>query len=141
MVILGDGEKRIEIEKFIKEKNIMNYVYLKGHVKNTFSYMKNSDLFVLSSLWEDPGFVIIEAAFSNLFVISSNCPNGPKELLENGKAGILYESNKENELFNSLMEFDKMNKDELIQKKIILKKNILKYSIFRHFKELNKIIS
>ena len=103
--------------------------------------MKKSDLFVLSSLWEDPGFVIIEAAFSNLFVISSNCPNGPKEILNNGTGGILFESNKEDALLNSFIEFDKMKKDEIIKKKISIKKNILKYSIFRHFQSISKIIN
>lgn len=111
-----------------------------GHVENVFNYMKNSDLFVLSSLWEDPGFVIIEAAFSNLFVVSSNCPNGPKEFLENGKGGLLFESNKKNALLNSLLEFDKMSNKQLLERKIILKKNSMKYSIFRHFQELKKII-
>ena len=140
LIILGDGEKRIEIEKFVKKKNITNYVELKGHVKNVFNYMKNSDLFVLSSLWEDPGFVIIEAAYSNLFVVSSNCPNGPKEFLENGRGGLLFESNKENALLNSLLEFDQMSNKQLLERKIILKKNTMKYSIFRHFQELKKII-
>ena len=62
----------------------------------------------MSSLWEDPGFVIIEAALSNLFVISSDCKNGPKEFLLNGKAGLLYPSDKENKLSESLNIFEKM---------------------------------
>ena len=140
LIILGEGEKKSEIQNYIKKNEISNHVYLKGHVKNIFSYMKTSDVFILSSLWEDPGFVIIEAAFSNLFVISSDCPNGPKEILNNGEGGILFESNKDNALLNSLIEFDKMDKSQIIKKKKILKKNILQYSIFRHFKNLSKII-
>ena len=122
-------------------RKISDSVYLKGRVDNVFSYMKNSNLFVLSSLWEDPGFVIIEAAFSNLFVISSNCPNGPKEILNIGTGGILFESNREDALLNSFIEFDKMKKDQIIKKKIFIKKNILKYSLFRHFKSISKIIN
>lgn len=140
LIILGDGENKIKIEKFIKEKNISNNVLLKGHVENVYNYMKNSDLFVLSSLWEDPGFVIIEAAFCNLFVVASNCPNGPIEFLENGKNGILFESNKEDALLNSLIKFDNLEKSDLMQKKINLKKNTKKYSIFRHYLVLSKII-
>ena len=52
--------------------------------------MRNSTVFVLSSLWEEVGFVIVEAALCNSFVISSDCPNGPKEFLDNGKRGILF---------------------------------------------------
>ena len=61
-----------------------------GFSENIFSYMKKADAFILSSLWEDPGFVLIEAAFCNLFIISSDCKNGPKEILLNGKGGILF---------------------------------------------------
>ena len=49
---------------------------------NVFKYFKYGELFILSSLWEEVGFVIVEAAMSNLFVISSDCPNGPSEFLD-----------------------------------------------------------
>ena len=140
LIILGEGEEKSEIQNYIKKNNISDHVYLKGYVKNIFSYMKHSDLFVLSSLWEDPGFVIIEAAFSNLFVISSNCPNGPKEILDNGRGGILFKSNEEGALLNSFIEFDKLSSDERVYKKVILKKNISKYTIFKHFKSLETIL-
>ena len=140
LIILGEGEEKSEIQNYIKKNNISDHVYLKGYVKNIFSYMKYSDLFVLSSLWEDPGFVIIEAAFSNLFVISSNCPNGPKEILDNGRGGILFKSNEEGALLNSFIEFDKLSSDERVYKKVILKKNISKYTIFKHFKSLETIL-
>ena len=140
LIILGEGEEKSEIQNYIKKNNISDHVYLKGYVKNIFSYMKHSDLFVLSSLWEDPGFVIIEAAFSNLFVISSNCPNGPREILDNGRGGILFKSNEEGALLNSFIEFDKLSSDERVYKKVILKKNISKYTIFKHFKSLETIL-
>ena len=38
-------------------------------------------MFILPSLWEDPGFVLVEAGYMNLSILSSDCPNGPKELL------------------------------------------------------------
>ena len=64
--------------------------------------MRVCDVFVLSSLWEEVGFVIVEAALCNSFIISSDCPNGPKEFLDNGKKGILFESNKKKALLDSL---------------------------------------
>ena len=65
-----------------------------GYSNNIFQYMKNSQAFILSSLWEDPGFVLIEAAMCNSFIISSNCKNGPEELLNKGAGGLLFENNK-----------------------------------------------
>ena len=44
-----------------------------GYSKNIYNYMKNAKGFILSSLWEDPGFVLIEATMCNLFIISSDC--------------------------------------------------------------------
>ena len=52
-------------------------VLLMGFNNNIYPYMKKAKAFILSSFNEDPGFVIIEAALSNLFVISSDCKNGP----------------------------------------------------------------
>ena len=102
--------------------------------------MKNAKAFILSSLWEDPGHVIIEAALSNLFVISSDCPNGPKEFLLNGEAGLLFQSNKKNELTKTLEEFCNLLEEEIKIKKIKAKKNSFKYTMFRHSLYLKKII-
>ena len=73
-------------------------------------------------------------------VISSNCPNGPKEFLDNGKRGILFESNQRKALFNSLKNFSKMDKNKIFENKLRLKKEAKKYTIFRHYIELNKIL-
>ena len=94
-----------------------------GNKKNIYNYLKNSDIFILPSLWEDPGFVLIEAGYMNKLIISSDCPNGPKELLENGKNGFLFKSNS---LDNFLSEFNNLkNCDENIikNKNIIQKKD------------------
>ena len=44
----------------------------------------------MTSSWEDPGFVLIEAALCRTFVISSNCNNGPTEFLDNNKAEQIW---------------------------------------------------
>ena len=102
--------------------------------------MRVSDVFVLSSLWEEVGFVIVEAALCNSFIISSDCPNGPREFLDNGKKGILFESNKKKALLDSFNKFANMNKNIIFQNKVSLKKGVKKYTIFRHSLELEKIL-
>ena len=79
--------------------------------------MNQSKAFILSSLWEDPGFVMIEAALCNSLVISSDCKNGPKEFLINGKAGMLFENNAEGKLYEALEQFKKSNKLDIFKKK------------------------
>ena len=73
--------------KLAKERKIDQKFFL-GHVDNVYKYLKKSKLFILSSKWEDPGFVLIEAAFLRKQIVSSDCPNGPREILSNGKVDI-----------------------------------------------------
>ena len=83
--------------------------------------------------------MIVEAALSNLFIISSDCPNGPSEFLDNGNSGILFKSNVSGEL-NKSLNFYFENKNELEKKKIRTKKNSIQYTRFRHFLALDKIL-
>ena len=139
LLIFGLGEQEKSLKKQIKILGIENDVLLMGYTNNVYNYMKKAEALILSSLWEDPGFVIIEAALCNLLVISSNCKNGPIEFLNNGEGGILFESNKNNALNNSLINFLNL-KGEIESKKIIAKKNSQKYTLFRHNIIFRKVI-
>ena len=57
----------------------------KDYKKDIHNLLKHCYCFILSSPWEDPGFVLIEAAANNANIISSDCKSGPKEFLSNGK--------------------------------------------------------
>ena len=140
LLIFGEGEEKNKLKELINKKNMSEKIFLKGYSKNIFFFMKKAEVFILSSLWEDPGFVLIEAALCNLFIISSDCKNGPSEFLLNGKAGILFKSNKENELKQSLVNF--VNQNSNIKNKMKLaKKNCHNYTLFRHFQLFNKLLS
>ena len=140
LLILGDGEKKNELIKLVKKKEIKDKVFFISFKKNIYSFIRESDILVMSSLWEEVGFVIVEAALCNTFVISSNCPNGPREFLDDGKNGILFKSNVEDELFKSFKKFSIMEQKEIYHNKIRLKKNAQKYTIFHHYLRLNKIL-
>jgi glycosyltransferase involved in cell wall biosynthesis len=81
LLIFGEGEERNKLQLKINNLNLEKKVFLMGYSEPIYYYMKNAEALILSSLWEDPGFVLIEAAFCNLFIISSNCKNGPTEFL------------------------------------------------------------
>ena len=90
---------------------------------NIFYILSRSKGFILSSLWEDPGFVIVEAAFCKVPIISSDCDSGPKELIKDNINGILFKSNN---IENFLIKFDEFIKLEKNYNKILL--NNLKMS-------------
>ena len=140
LVIIGEGEQKNFLYKLIKDKKIEDRVFLINSTDNVFYYMKKAEALLLSSLWEEVGFVIVEAAFSNLYVISSNCPNGPVEFLLNGKAGSIFNSNVPNELFLKIKEFVNENQNNLFIRKILAKKQSRLYTMFNHNNILNKII-
>jgi len=141
LFILGDGEEYSKLDKLIKNNNMETKIFLLGRVNNVFSYMKNADALILSSKWEEMGFVLIEAAISNLYIISSNCPNGPTEFLNDGKNGIIYESNKTNALHDSLVSFQKKDPQIKFKDKLEIKKNSIKYTMFKHKKVLIELLS
>ncbi len=89
LVILGEGPLRHELEQTIRRLGIAGDVWMPGFVENPYAYMRSSDLFVLSSLREGLGNVLIEAMACGCPVISTDCPGGPREILQDGALGIL----------------------------------------------------
>ena len=118
-----------------------NRIVFLGHKKNVIKYIKDSKLFISSSLWEDPGFVIIEAALSNIPIISSDCPSGPKEIInENELGGYLFKNNSKKDLNKKINQFFLEDKNIIFKKKIYVKKNIKKFSIFNHVNLMQKYL-
>jgi glycosyltransferase involved in cell wall biosynthesis len=89
LVILGEGEEREALERSIRELGIAEDVQLLGFVENPYSYMRQARLLVLSSAWEGFGNVLVEAMACGTPVVSTDCPSGPREILENGRYGTL----------------------------------------------------
>ena len=89
LLLLGEGPLRPEIESLAANLGIKDNVYFAGFVKNPLSYMKQADIFVMSSAWEGFCNVIVEALLCGLPVVSTDCPSGPAEILDNGAYGAL----------------------------------------------------
>ena len=141
LVILGDGEEMQNLKKLIHTKNLKNNIFLLGHSQNVFSYLSKAKLFILSSLWEDPGWVLLEAAASNTLILSSDCKNGPSEIIDNNNAGQLYKSDDEQDFINKFNKIMSLDKAQINSKKLFAKKKSYSYTKFQHFKNLEEIIS
>lgn len=89
LVIVGGGEDEENLKKLAKSLGLTDVVHFFGHRDNPYPYMKNASFFVLSSLWEGFGIVIIEAMALGLPCISTDCPSGPAEILRDGQHGLL----------------------------------------------------
>ena len=140
LLIAGEGEERKNLQKYIIQKKLNNNIFLAGHIKNVYPLIKNSLAVISSSLWEDPGAVMVEAAFCKRIVISSNCPNGPKEFLKNGEGGYLFSNNNVSDLQEKILTFLKENQEIKIRKLLVAMKNSKKYTLFNHFKNLDEYL-
>lgn len=89
LIILGEGSLRKKFEIMANELGISDRVSLPGFTENPYAELANSDLFVLSSRWEGLPNALIQAMACNIPVLSTNCPGGPAEILEDGKWGQL----------------------------------------------------
>lgn len=89
LVILGEGLERPALEQLVKDLNLETSVWLPGFMSNPFRYVARSSVFVLSSRWEGFGNVLVEAMACGTAVVSTECPGGPSEILEDGKWGRL----------------------------------------------------
>ena len=139
LVIIGEGEEYKKLTQLINSLNLQNNIFLVGYKKNVFTYLKKAKGFILSSLWEDPGFVLIEAIYSNTIVISSDCPSGPKELIGDRK-GVLFKSNSHDDFIKKFNYLDNLSQIEIDKLRINAKKNIKKFTIFNHYKVLTTSI-
>jgi glycosyltransferase involved in cell wall biosynthesis len=89
LIILGEGEDRPGLEALAGQLGVAPDVALPGFQDNAVAYMAASRLFVLSSTWEGLPTVLIEALAAGTRVVSTDCPNGPREILQDGRLGAL----------------------------------------------------
>lgn len=89
LFILGSGPLESAIQKYIKENNLSDSVFLNGFEPNPYKWMSRCNVFILSSIYEGFGNVIVEAMALGKTVVSTDCPSGPAEIIQKGKYGYL----------------------------------------------------
>ena len=140
LIIVGDGEQKNALLKIVKLNKLENFVEIHKHTEEIFDYYKYSRCFILSSLWEDPGFVLVEACYMKTLIISSDCKNGPKEILDNEKNGLLFKSNDKKDLLKTFEKFENLKIDHIKKLKINALKKSKEFTIINHHKTLLKIL-
>ena len=89
LIILGEGRLRKELEGLVAELRLTDRVSLPGWVENPFAFMSRASLFVLSSTHEGLPGVLIQALACGCPCVSTDCPSGPAEVLQDGRIGPL----------------------------------------------------
>ena len=136
VILIGRGVDYHKIKNYIKMKKLSKLVKV-FYTSNPFPYIKQADLFILSSKYEGLPNVLLESIALKKMVISSDCPTGPKEILLNGKAGLLFKVGNSTELSKKIIFFIK-NKTKC---KKILNTSIKKLDRFDYKVNLKKYLS
>lgn len=89
LLILGEGDERPMLEALIRKLGLENVVDLPGFVVDPAPYYARADLYAMSSNHEGLPTVLIEALDHGVPVVSTDCPSGPREILQDGKHGTL----------------------------------------------------
>ncbi|MEN7547433.1 glycosyltransferase family 4 protein [Rapidithrix thailandica] len=90
LFIAGSGEMQEELEALIAENNLQNEVFLLGFVEDMESYMNSIDIFLLTSIWEGFGYVLVEAMMQSKPIVAFNITSNPEIVLKD-KTGFLVE--------------------------------------------------
>ena len=89
LIILGEGPLRLNLETMVHQLNLDESISLPGFVIDPYPWFRSANLFVLSSISEGFGNVIVEALECGVPVVSTCCPGGPREILGDGQYGTL----------------------------------------------------
>ena len=131
VIIIGKGTTKKLLQNYISDNKLKDKVKLLGYTNNPFPYIRKADILILTSRFEGLPNILLEAQYLKKYIISTDCPTGPKEILLNGKAGDLIKVKDYKKL--SLLINQYHNRKGLINNKI----NIGSKNFYRFNYELN----
>lgn len=126
LLIVGQGKNKKKLEDYIENNNLKKIIKINKFTRNPYNLIKSADIFILSSVFEGLPNVLLEAITLNKFIISTDCPTGPKEILYNGKAGLLFDAGNYIELSKKIL-FFYYNYNLCLKKRTIAKSGLKRF--------------
>lgn len=139
LFIIGEGRHKKNLIELVKNLKIEEKVKFLGFQKNPYPWIKKASLFVHSSKFEGLPTVVIEALILEKLIVATDCPTGPKEILDNGRNGILTEIGNVKELSEAMKKMLLNNTDKELYIKN-LKNKIKEFDSKNVIKELEQLI-
>ena len=136
-------KKKNFLLNYIKKNNLKKNVKILPYQNNPFNLIKLSDIFILTSIYEGLPNVLLEAQVLKKFIISSDCPTGPREILLNGKAGYLFKMRDYKKLAQLIIKASK-NINQINKKVMVGYKNLHRFdyksNLNKYYNLLNKFV-
>ena len=120
LLIIGEGNEKNYLYNYIKKKDLNDTIKIKNRLENPFPYLLKAEIMLLTSKYEGLPNVLLEALALKKFIISTNCPTGPKEILDNGKGGLLFKVGDYSELSKKIIFYSKQKKKMYEKKKFAI---------------------
>jgi glycosyltransferase involved in cell wall biosynthesis len=140
LILVGNGNEYSNLKKYIKKNFLIKYVKIYKNVKNPTFFYKKADLFILSSIYEGLGNVLVEALKYKCPVITSSCNSGPMEIILNGKYGDFFEPGDYKDLSKKIL--NHLSRPERLRKKLMIPKSHFdKFSLKKNIYEFNQLFS
>ena len=143
LLIIGYGANKNKILDFIKQNKLNSKIKVLDFQNNPYKFIKKSDVFILTSRFEGLPNVLLESLALKKFIISSDCPTGPREILEGGKFGFLFKIKDYKKLSLLILEYAK-NKNKYHKKIQLGYRSLDKFNLDlnanKYLNEISKII-
>ena len=136
LLIIGEGEEKMKLQKIINNLNCGNSIFLLGFQKNVYNYINHCQTLVSVAEYEDPGFSLLEAAYLKKKIISSLVDNGPRDMKKNGNLCYFFDFNNEKSFLKAIIN----SKNQSTKKIKDAQKYANKFSILSHKTNLLKIL-
>lgn len=140
LLIVGDGKLKYELQNLVNELDLKKRIKFTGWKINLKKYYLTSKVFILNSLYEGLGNVLIDAVNFNLPIITTNCKSGPNEIINHGKGGFLVPVKNPEKLSKKIL-FCIKNYSLSIKKASNAKKSIKRFDCEANCKKYFKLLT
>ena len=141
LLIIGDGEEKSYLKDLVRELDIIKKVRFIDYEFNVYKFLKKSNFYISTSIWEGSSLAMIDAAYIGIPILCSDCPSGRKEFIGKNERGFLYEQDNSEDF---LKKFSKMyfSSSKDISKLILNAKiQTKKFTCFKSFLKLKEILN
>ena len=139
LLIIGKGLNHKKMQDYIFKNKLSKIIKIISFQKNPYKYLKLADVFLLTSRFEGLPNVLLEAQCLKKYIISTNCPTGPKEILLNGTLGDLIKVGDYKNLSKKIIFYIK-NKNKFKKKIIDAYKNLNRFDYNYNMNKYHNVI-
>ncbi|MDA9753471.1 glycosyltransferase, partial [Candidatus Pelagibacter sp.] len=141
LIIIGSGEEKNDLKNLIHELDIISKVKLIDYEINVYKFLKKSNFYISTSIWEGSSLAMVDAAYIGLPILCSDCPSGRKEFIGKNERGFLYKQNDSKDFLDSFSTMYSLNRSDISNLLLKAKLHTKNFTSFRSFLKLYKILN